>query len=137
MPDLSILLLDRNQLKDQLFASPQECTVPTTLLLETVVLLIDHKLPWVCKTVSYLLERKAFTLFREIILTGRVCIWFLLFMLSYCFCLLLPTPWDITPHLYLSLTKISVHPYIRGIWYEVMYPLCKDFWKQHKKLQWF
>ncbi|KAK9934026.1 hypothetical protein M0R45_021191 [Rubus argutus] len=65
---------NRNQLKDQLFASPQESTVSTTLLLETIVLLIDHKLPWVCKTVSYLLERKAFTLFREIILIGKASI---------------------------------------------------------------
>ncbi|XP_050375233.1 E3 ubiquitin-protein ligase UPL6 [Argentina anserina] len=62
---------NRTHLKDQLFASPSESSVPTTLLLETVALLIDQELPWVCKTVSYLLERKAFALFREIILTGR------------------------------------------------------------------
>ncbi|KAL6193597.1 hypothetical protein ACLB2K_034681 [Fragaria x ananassa] len=37
---------NRNQMKDQLFASPKESTVSTTLLLETVVLLTNHKLPW-------------------------------------------------------------------------------------------
>ncbi|CAL8991067.1 unnamed protein product [Prunus brigantina] len=62
---------NRNQLKDQLFAAPEVETVSTTLLLEAVVLLIDPKLPWACKTVSYLLQRKAFTLYRDIILTGK------------------------------------------------------------------
>jgi ubiquitin-protein ligase E3 C len=54
---------------------PEESSVSTTLLLEAVVLLIDPKLPWVCNIVGYLLQRKAFTLFREIALTGKV--WFL------------------------------------------------------------
>jgi ubiquitin-protein ligase E3 C len=37
-------------------------------------LLIDPKLPWACKVVGYLLQRNAFALFREIVLTGKVCI---------------------------------------------------------------
>ncbi|KAM1194951.1 hypothetical protein ACFX13_022035 [Malus domestica] len=62
---------NRNQLKDQLFAAPEEATTSTTLLLEALVLLIDPKLPWACETVGYLLQRKAFILYREIILTGK------------------------------------------------------------------
>ncbi|XP_050130421.1 E3 ubiquitin-protein ligase UPL6-like isoform X9 [Malus sylvestris] len=62
---------NRNQLKDQLFAAPEETTTSTTLLLEALVLLIDPKLPWACETVGYLLQRKAFILYREIILTGK------------------------------------------------------------------
>ncbi|KAM0984714.1 hypothetical protein EV2_012489 [Malus domestica] len=62
---------NRNQLKDQLFAAPEEPTMSTTLLLEALVLLIDPKLPWACETVGYLLQRKAFVLYREIIFTGK------------------------------------------------------------------
>ena len=57
----------------QLFATPEESNTYTIVLLEAVVLLIDPKLPWVCKTVGYLLQKKAFSLFRDIILTGKVC----------------------------------------------------------------
>lgn len=67
--------LDRNQIKNQIFATPEESSTCTSVLLEAVGLLIDPKLPWVCKTVGYLLQQKAFTLFREIILTGKVCIY--------------------------------------------------------------
>ncbi|KAL5782068.1 hypothetical protein ACOSP7_007097 [Xanthoceras sorbifolium] len=62
---------NRNHLKDQLLATPQESSETTTLLLEAVVLLIDPELPWVCKTVGYLLQRNAFTLLRELVLTGK------------------------------------------------------------------
>ncbi|CAN6726655.1 unnamed protein product [Malus baccata var. baccata] len=62
---------NRNQLKDQLFAAPEEPTMSTTLLLEALILLIDPKLPWACETVGYLLQRKAFVLYREIIFTGK------------------------------------------------------------------
>lgn len=60
-------------MKNQLFATPEEPSTSTMVLLEAVVLLINPKLPWVCKTVGYLLQNKAFSLFREIILTGKVC----------------------------------------------------------------
>ncbi|XP_048321213.2 E3 ubiquitin-protein ligase UPL6 [Ziziphus jujuba] len=62
---------NRNQIKNQLFILPEESSTSTTLLLEAVALLIDPKLPWACKIVGYLLQRKAFTLFREIVLTGK------------------------------------------------------------------
>ncbi|KAI9194675.1 hypothetical protein LWI28_008103 [Acer negundo] len=62
---------NRNYLKDQLLVTPEESSESTTLLLEAVVLLIDPKLPWVCKIVSYFLQRNAFTLLRELVLTGK------------------------------------------------------------------
>lgn len=52
---------------------PEESSVSMTLLLEAVVSLIDPKLPWVCNIVGYLLQRKTFSLFREIALTWKVC----------------------------------------------------------------
>ncbi|KAG8658925.1 hypothetical protein MANES_03G208600v8 [Manihot esculenta] len=51
--------------------TPWESSEPAVVLLEVVVLLIDQKLPWACKIVSYLLQRNAFTLFREIVLVGK------------------------------------------------------------------
>ncbi|PON64889.1 HECT domain containing protein, partial [Parasponia andersonii] len=62
---------NRNQLKNQTFATPEDSGTFTTVLLEAGGLLIDPKLPWVCKTVGYLLQKKALTLFREIVLTGK------------------------------------------------------------------
>ncbi|GMN55087.1 hypothetical protein TIFTF001_024203 [Ficus carica] len=62
---------NRKQMKNDLFAMPEESNASTTVLLEAVVLLINPKLPWVCKTVGYLLQKKAYTLFRDIILTGK------------------------------------------------------------------
>ncbi|XP_010549016.1 PREDICTED: E3 ubiquitin-protein ligase UPL6 [Tarenaya hassleriana] len=62
---------NRNHLKDQLLVTSQEANVSTTLLLEAVVLLLDPKLPWVCKIVSFLLQRNVFTLFREIVTTAK------------------------------------------------------------------
>lgn len=69
------LLLDRNQLKEQILMTSKESSTSTTLLLETVVILIDLKLPWACNIVGYLLQSNTFTLFREIALTWKV--WFL------------------------------------------------------------
>ncbi|KAI9387307.1 hypothetical protein POPTR_010G150000v4 [Populus trichocarpa] len=62
---------NRKQLKDQLVMVPRDSSLTATLLLEAVVLLIDPKLPWACKVVGYLLQRNAFALFREIVLTGK------------------------------------------------------------------
>ena len=54
---------------------PEESRMSMTLLLETVVLLIDTKPPWVCNIIlDIFLQRKTFTLFREIALTWKV--WF-------------------------------------------------------------
>ncbi|KAJ6429584.1 hypothetical protein OIU84_021061 [Salix udensis] len=62
---------NRKQLKDQLLIMPRDSSITATILLEAVVLLIDPKLPWACKVVGYLLQRNVFTLFREIVLTGK------------------------------------------------------------------
>ncbi|GAV71666.1 HECT domain-containing protein [Cephalotus follicularis] len=62
---------NRNQLKDQLLMTSEEASTSTTLLLDSVSLLIDPTLPWVCKVVGYLLRKNSFTLFREITLKGR------------------------------------------------------------------
>ncbi|KAB5538406.1 hypothetical protein DKX38_015939 [Salix brachista] len=62
---------NRKQLKDQLVTVSRDSSLTATLLLEAVVLLIDPKLPWACKVVGYLLQRNAFALFREIVLTGK------------------------------------------------------------------
>ncbi|KAK9992027.1 hypothetical protein SO802_027012 [Lithocarpus litseifolius] len=61
---------NRNRL-EQLLMKPEESSVSMTLLLEAVVSLIDPKLPWVCNIVGYLLQRKTFSLFREIALTWK------------------------------------------------------------------
>ncbi|KAJ7980436.1 E3 ubiquitin-protein ligase UPL6 [Quillaja saponaria] len=62
---------NRIELKNQLLLAPEEFGMSTIPLLEVVVLLIDSKLPWSCKIVGYLLQRNAFTLFREVVLTGK------------------------------------------------------------------
>ncbi|KAJ6718486.1 UBIQUITIN-PROTEIN LIGASE E3C [Salix purpurea] len=62
---------NRKQLKDQLVTVSRDSSLTATLLLEAVVLLIDPKLPWACKVVGYLLQKNAFALFREIVLTGK------------------------------------------------------------------
>lgn len=62
---------NRIQLKDQLLMASDSTNMPTVLLLDAVVLLIDPKLPWACKTVRYLSERSTITLLREIVLTGK------------------------------------------------------------------
>ncbi|XP_022723156.1 E3 ubiquitin-protein ligase UPL6-like isoform X2 [Durio zibethinus] len=62
---------NRNQLKDQLLMTPEESSASTTTLLQALVLLLDPKLPWACKTVGYLMQRNVFSLFREVILTVK------------------------------------------------------------------
>ncbi|KAK7246229.1 hypothetical protein RIF29_41089 [Crotalaria pallida] len=62
---------NRNQLKNQLLLTPKESTASSIPLLEVLVLLLDPKLPWSCKTVGYLCQNNALGLLREIILTGK------------------------------------------------------------------
>ncbi|KAJ6432119.1 hypothetical protein OIU84_019387 [Salix udensis] len=69
--DVFMMSDSQKQLKDQLVTVSRDSSLPATLLLEAVVLLIDPKLPWACKVVGYLLQRNAFALFREIVLTGK------------------------------------------------------------------
>ncbi|WVY92397.1 hypothetical protein V8G54_031485 [Vigna mungo] len=62
---------NRYHLKDQLLLTLKESNVSAIPLLEVLVLLIDPKLPWSCKIVSSLSKNSAFSLLREIILTGK------------------------------------------------------------------
>ncbi|KAK5805247.1 hypothetical protein PVK06_032900 [Gossypium arboreum] len=62
---------NRNQLKDQLLMTGEEPSASTAILLQALVLILDPKLPWACKTVGYLLQRNVFSLFREVILTAK------------------------------------------------------------------
>ncbi|XP_057476367.1 E3 ubiquitin-protein ligase UPL6-like isoform X2 [Actinidia eriantha] len=62
---------NRNQLKDQLFMTADKTSAPIILFLETVVMLIDPRLPWSCKIVGYLLQRNTYSKLREIVLTGK------------------------------------------------------------------
>ncbi|KAL3626638.1 E3 ubiquitin-protein ligase upl6 [Castilleja foliolosa] len=62
---------NRNQLKDQLFLSPEKSNQSANVLLEAIILLIDVRLPWACNTVCYLSQRNIYSMFREIILMGK------------------------------------------------------------------
>ena len=66
------VVLDRNQLRNQLLAAPVNSNTPATLLLDTIIFLLQPELPWVCKIVGYFLERNAYALIRDITLTGKV-----------------------------------------------------------------
>ncbi|KAK8276533.1 hypothetical protein V6Z12_D10G205800 [Gossypium hirsutum] len=63
---------NRNQLKDQLLMATEEATASTTILLQTLLLFLDPKLPWACKAVGYLMQRNVFSLFREVILMVKL-----------------------------------------------------------------
>ncbi|KAK8276536.1 hypothetical protein V6Z12_D10G205800 [Gossypium hirsutum] len=63
---------NRNQLKDQLLMATEEATASTTILLQTLLLFLDPKLPWACKAVGYLMQRNVFSLFREVILMENI-----------------------------------------------------------------
>ncbi|KAJ8528900.1 hypothetical protein K7X08_030640 [Anisodus acutangulus] len=62
---------NRNNLRDQLFMESEKSCKSAILLLDAVTLLIDLRLPWACSTVTYLLQRNIYSLFREIILIGK------------------------------------------------------------------
>ncbi|KAG6575142.1 E3 ubiquitin-protein ligase UPL6, partial [Cucurbita argyrosperma subsp. sororia] len=62
---------NRNQLRNQLFAAPENSSTPATLLLDAIVFLLQPELPWVCKIVGYFLERNAYVLIRDITLAGK------------------------------------------------------------------
>ncbi|KAK4794782.1 hypothetical protein SAY86_012776 [Trapa natans] len=59
---------NRCKFKNQLSTSFKECSQPVVLLLDTAASLIKPNLPWVCKTIEYLLQRNIFANFREIVL---------------------------------------------------------------------
>lgn len=62
---------NRNKLRDQLFMESEKSCTSAILLLDAVALLIDLGLPWACSTVTYLLQRNIYSLFREIVLIGK------------------------------------------------------------------
>ncbi|CAF2078239.1 BnaC01g43970D [Brassica napus] len=61
----------RERLRDQLLVTPEEATISTAILMDAMSLLLDPKLPWVCKIVSYLQKRNIFKLVREIVTTAK------------------------------------------------------------------
>ncbi|KAG5415880.1 hypothetical protein IGI04_003447 [Brassica rapa subsp. trilocularis] len=61
----------RDRLRDQLLVTPEESTISTAILMDAMSLLLDPKLPWVCKIVSYLQKRNIFKLVREIVTTAK------------------------------------------------------------------
>ncbi|KAK9161791.1 hypothetical protein Syun_008132 [Stephania yunnanensis] len=60
---------NRVQLKDQLFLSSSFPHMPAIVLLETIVILSDPKLPWACKLINYLSQKHTYVLLRDIIQT--------------------------------------------------------------------
>ncbi|RID80343.1 hypothetical protein BRARA_A03013 [Brassica rapa] len=62
---------NRDRLRDQLLVTPEESTISTAILMDAMSLLLDPKLPWVCKIVSYLQKRNIFKLVREIVTTAK------------------------------------------------------------------
>lgn len=68
---IRVLYENRYQLKDQLCLASEKSNTSANVLLKAILLLIDQSFPWACNTISYLLRRNIFSLFREIILTGK------------------------------------------------------------------
>ncbi|KAL8244545.1 hypothetical protein R6Q59_010803 [Mikania micrantha] len=66
------IVLNRYQFKDQLLSTSLDSGSPINILLKAVVLLIDPKLPWSCKTVSYFLQQNIHQIFREVVISGKV-----------------------------------------------------------------
>ncbi|KAL8481260.1 hypothetical protein ACS0TY_027692 [Phlomoides rotata] len=62
---------NRDQLKDQLFWAAEKSNQSANVLLETIILLIDPRLPWACNTRCYLSERNMYSMFREVILLEK------------------------------------------------------------------
>lgn len=61
---------NRNRLKSQLLMPSRYSSMPAVILLKTVAALVNPDLPWACKVVDYLLQRKVFVMLRDILLTG-------------------------------------------------------------------
>ncbi|XP_068658404.1 E3 ubiquitin-protein ligase UPL6 isoform X2 [Aristolochia californica] len=62
---------NRDRLKAEILISLDSSTnTPTGILLGAVLLLINPRVPWVCKVIGYLLQKNSFALLRDIVLTG-------------------------------------------------------------------
>ncbi|XP_076935775.1 E3 ubiquitin-protein ligase UPL6-like isoform X2 [Bidens hawaiensis] len=62
---------NRYQFKDELLPTSSDSGSPINILLKAVAMLIDPKLPWPCKIVSYLLQKNIYCIFRELVITGK------------------------------------------------------------------
>nr|XP_029118823.1 E3 ubiquitin-protein ligase UPL6 isoform X2 [Elaeis guineensis] len=67
---LQAVYQNRNHLANEILMPSKYSTMPTIILLETVACLINPELPWACKVVDYLLQRKVFSLLRGMVLAG-------------------------------------------------------------------
>ncbi|XP_076944052.1 E3 ubiquitin-protein ligase UPL6-like [Bidens hawaiensis] len=63
---------NRYQFKDELLTTSLDSGSPINILLKAAAMLIDPKLPWSCKIVSYLLQKNIYCISRELIITGKV-----------------------------------------------------------------
>ncbi|XP_076930594.1 E3 ubiquitin-protein ligase UPL6-like [Bidens hawaiensis] len=62
---------NRYQFKDELLPTSLDSGSPINILLKAAAMLIDPKLPWSCKIVSYLLQKNIYCIFRELVITGK------------------------------------------------------------------
>ncbi|CAH8366671.1 unnamed protein product [Eruca vesicaria subsp. sativa] len=62
---------NRERLRDQLLVTTEEASISTAILMDAMSLLLDPKLPWVCKIVSHLQKRNIFKLVKEIVTTAK------------------------------------------------------------------
>ncbi|MQL88230.1 hypothetical protein Taro_020781 [Colocasia esculenta] len=58
---------NRDQLSYQLHMQPRSCSSPMSILLEAMIILLNHELPWSGKVVHYVMSRKGFALFRDVL----------------------------------------------------------------------
>ncbi|MFS7962547.1 hypothetical protein Hanom_Chr08g00727941 [Helianthus anomalus] len=62
---------NRYQFKDELLSTSLDSGSSLNILLKAAALLIDPKLPWSCKIVSYLLQQNVYRIFRDVVITGK------------------------------------------------------------------
>ncbi|KAM0043757.1 putative ubiquitin-protein ligase E3B/C [Helianthus debilis subsp. tardiflorus] len=62
---------NRYQFKDELLSTSLDSGSSINILLKAAAMLIDPKLPWSCKIVSYLLQQNVYRIFREVVITGK------------------------------------------------------------------
>lgn len=62
---------NRYKFKDQLLSTSLDSGSSINILLKATTLLIDPKLSWSCKIVSYLLQQNIYRIFREIVIAGK------------------------------------------------------------------
>ncbi|MFS8006350.1 hypothetical protein Hanom_Chr14g01248171 [Helianthus anomalus] len=58
--------------KDELLSTSLDSGSSINIMLKATAMLIDSKLPWSCKIVSYLLQQNVYRIFQEVVITGKV-----------------------------------------------------------------